>query len=44
VATPSGKIGFISADVLAPLGNDQVCYVKEADGWKIAGFVGLGPQ
>jgi hypothetical protein len=44
VATPSGKIGFISADVLAPLGNDQVCYVKEADGWRIAGFVGLGPQ
>lgn len=44
VATPSGKIGFISADDLAPLGNDQVCYVKEADGWKIAGYVGLGPQ
>lgn len=43
VVTPSGKIGFISADFLSPLGNDQVCYVKQADGWKITGYVGTGP-
>lgn len=43
VVTPSGKIGFISAELLSPLGNDQLCYVKQADGWKIAGFVGAGP-
>lgn len=43
VVTPSGKVGFISADFLAPLGNDQVCYIKDASGWKITGFVGAGP-
>jgi hypothetical protein len=43
VATPSGKVGYISADILSPLGNDQVCYVKDASGWKIAGYVGAGP-
>ncbi|HWV55232.1 MAG TPA: hypothetical protein VNZ93_21885 [Pseudorhodoplanes sp.] len=43
VVTPSGKVGFVSADVLAPLGNDQLCYVKDASGWKITGFVGTGP-
>ncbi len=40
---PSGKVGYISADVLSPLGNDQVCYVKDATGWKITGYVGAGP-
>ncbi|MFN3350293.1 hypothetical protein [Pseudorhodoplanes sp.] len=43
VVTPSGKVGYISADVLAPLGNDQICYVKSADGWKITGYIGAGP-
>lgn len=43
VVPPSGKIGFVSADSLSPLGNDQVCYVKDASGWKITGFVGAGP-
>lgn len=44
VATPSGKTGFVSADAIAPLGNDQLCYVKEAGGWKIAGYIGNGDQ
>jgi hypothetical protein len=44
IVTPSGKTGFVSADAVAPLGNDQVCYVKDATGWKIAGFVGAGEQ
>jgi hypothetical protein len=43
VVTPSGKVGYVSADVLSPLGNDQLCYVKDASGWKITGFVGAGP-
>jgi hypothetical protein len=43
VVTPSGKVGYVSADILSPLGNDQLCYVKDASGWKIAGYVGAGP-
>lgn len=44
VVTPSGKTGFVSADAIAPLGNDQICYVKDTAGWKITGFVGSGEQ
>jgi hypothetical protein len=44
VAAPSGKVGFVPADALSPLGNDQLCYVKDAGGWKIAGFIGGEPQ
>ncbi len=40
VVTPSGKTGYIPAFALAPLGNDQLCYRKEADGWKIVGYIG----
>jgi hypothetical protein len=43
IVTPSGKVGYVSADVLSPLGGDQLCYVKDASGWKITGFVGAGP-
>jgi hypothetical protein len=43
VATPSGKTGFVPAFALAPLGNDQLCYRKDADGWKIAGYIGGDP-
>lgn len=42
VATPSGKTGFVSSDVIVPLGNDQLCYVKDASGWKIGGYIGAG--
>ena len=42
VVTPSGKAGYIPSDAVAPIGNDQLCYVKEADGWKISGYVGAG--
>jgi hypothetical protein len=44
VATPSGKTGFVSAEAVAPLGNDQLCYVKETVGWKITGYIGGGDQ
>jgi hypothetical protein len=43
VVTPSGKLGFIPADVLLPLASDQVCYVKEGSAWKIAGVIGGVP-
>jgi hypothetical protein len=40
VVTPSGKTGFVPADSLNPLGNDQLCYSKEGGAWKISGFIG----
>ncbi len=40
VATPSGKVGFAPADTILPIGGEQLCYVKEAGAWKIAGFYG----
>jgi hypothetical protein len=42
IATPAGKIGYVSIDSIAPTGNDQICYVKDAGGWKIGGYVGGG--
>lgn len=45
IATPNGKIGYVSVNSIAPIGNDQICYVKDGDGWKIGGYVGGGePQ
>ena len=40
VVTPTGKTGFIPAFALAPLGNDQLCYRKDGESWKITGYVG----
>jgi hypothetical protein len=40
VVAPSGKTGYVPADAISPLGNDELCYVKEGGGWKIAGFSG----
>jgi hypothetical protein len=40
VATPSGNTGFVDAQALAPLGGDQMCYAKDGNGWKIAGYFG----
>lgn len=42
VVTPAGKIGYVSVDSVAPFGNDQICYVKDASGWKIGGYIGGG--
>jgi len=44
VATPSGKTGYVDPQLLAPLGGDQMCYTKDASGWKIAGYVGGASQ
>jgi hypothetical protein len=40
VAMPSGKTGFVVAAALAPLGSDNMCYAKDASGWKITGYIG----
>jgi hypothetical protein len=40
IATPSGKAGFIRNDAIMSLLSDQLCYAKEAGGWRIAGVVG----
>jgi hypothetical protein len=42
IVTPDGKIGFVSVDSIAPIGNDQMCYVKDGGAWKIGGYVGGG--
>lgn len=42
VVTPAGKVGYVSADSLGPLGSDQICYSKAGGSWHIAGFVGGG--
>ncbi|MGN6572329.1 MAG: hypothetical protein ACTHLO_13030 [Pseudolabrys sp.] len=45
IITPAGKPGYVSVDSIAPLGNDQLCYTKASDGWKIIGYIGGGePQ
>ena len=43
VVGPSGKVGFLPGDALLPVAFDQICYVKDASGWKIAGYVGGEP-
>jgi len=40
VVTPSGKVGFVAEESISSLGTDQICYIKDATGWKIAGYAG----
>jgi hypothetical protein len=42
IVTPAGKVGFVSIDSIVPIGNDQICYVKEGGVWKIGGYIGGG--
>jgi hypothetical protein len=43
VVTPTGKVGFVAAESINPLGSDQLCYGKDATGaWKIVGMMGGG--
>jgi hypothetical protein len=42
VVTPAGKVGYVSVDSVAPIGNDQICYAKDAGSWKIGGYIGDG--
>jgi len=40
VAAPDGKSGYVAADGVGSLGGDQMCYSKDAGGWKISGYFG----
>jgi hypothetical protein len=40
IVLPSGQFGYVAADALMPLPGDLMCYLKEGDGWKIAGYFG----
>lgn len=44
IVLPSGKYGYVAADTVAPLGGDQLCFAKDAGGWKITGFIGGSQQ
>lgn len=44
VMTSSGKVGFVPVDAVLPIGGEQLCYLKEAGGWKVAGFLGGEPN
>jgi hypothetical protein len=45
IATPDGKSGYADAQLISPLGSDQICYSKDAGGWKITGYLGgASPQ
>jgi len=44
VMTSSGTVGYVPIDAVLPIGGDQLCYIKEASGWKIAGFLGGEPN
>jgi hypothetical protein len=39
VVLPSGKLGYVAGDQLLSLGNEQLCYAKDGNAWKIAGFI-----
>jgi hypothetical protein len=39
VVLPSGKTGYVAGDQLLSLGNEQLCYAKEGNNWKVAGFI-----
>jgi hypothetical protein len=44
VMTTSGKVGYVPIDAVLPIGGEQLCYVKDGGGWKIAGFLGGEPN
>jgi len=44
IATPDGKTGYADAQLISPLGSDQMCYTKDASGWKIVGYLGGASQ
>ena len=44
VLTPDGKVGFVPVETVLPIGGEQLCYLKDATGWKIAGFLGGEPN
>jgi hypothetical protein len=43
IVTPAGKVGYVEEEFLSGLNFDQICYLKDAAGWKIAGYAGDHP-
>jgi hypothetical protein len=39
IVTPSGKVGYVPDDTISTLDNDRLCFVKDAAGWKITGYI-----
>jgi len=44
VITAGGKVGYVPIDTILPIGGEQLCYLKDAGTWKIAGFLGGEPN
>jgi hypothetical protein len=42
IVAPSGKVGYVLVSGVMPLVSDQLCYIKEASGWRITGYAGGG--
>jgi len=40
VISPAGKTGYVPVDAVRAVVGPQMCYLKDASGWKIAGFLG----
>jgi hypothetical protein len=40
VVMSNGKVGYVAAEFLSPTTFDQLCYLKDGSGWKIAGYNG----
>ncbi|HUI94296.1 MAG TPA: hypothetical protein VLX44_00960 [Xanthobacteraceae bacterium] len=38
VVLPSGRTGYVAMEQISPIGFDQICYLKDASGWKITGY------
>jgi hypothetical protein len=39
IVTPAGKVGYVPDDTISALDNDRLCFVKDAAGWKITGYI-----
>jgi hypothetical protein len=39
IVTPSGKVGYVPDDTISALDSDRLCFVKDAAGWKITGYI-----
>jgi hypothetical protein len=42
IVAPSGKVGFVSSEAVKALQGDQLCFTKDGNAWKIAGYIGGG--
>jgi hypothetical protein len=43
IVLPSGQFGFVASDALLPFPGDLLCYAKDGNTWRIAGFFGGMP-